>query len=131
MLNKNIEKPQYYVAGEIKVSQDLAYLASSYSHVFIALYASEEDKMPYGAFRQQIKHNFTRGSLHFVINKANLFVMQPGKELPKKIKIKATLSRSAQVSPGSLENYSDIKTGISLGETHVSFDLKPQYQARR
>ena len=38
-----------------------------------------------------------------MINKANLFVMQPGKELPKKIKIKATLSRSAQVSPDPLK----------------------------
>ena len=125
VLIKNIKKPEFYVAGYVTVKEDMAQLASSYSHLFFAIYADEKDQMPYGASRQSINHDFAKGSFHFILDKNNFFVMQKGREFPKKFKLKVSLSKSDKISPNSAENFSDIKKNVKLGETKANFSLLP------
>lgn len=130
VLKQNIKKPQYYVAGYVTVPPEFSNMASSYSHMFIALYAEDNDRMPFGASRQEINHDFSRGDLHFVLNEQNFFVMQKGRDFPRKFKIKVSLSNSDKVTPGSSAQMTATLSQVPLGETKLSFTLVPELQAK-
>ena len=132
VLMKNIKRPDYYAAGYISVHPDISKLASSYHNVFFALYTSANNKMPYGASRQTIHHDFTRGSYHFILNKENFFIMRKGEDFPKTFNLKVTLSKSDKVSlVSSGEKISDTQKGLKLGETQIRFNLLPKLQSAK
>ena len=119
LLVKNIKKPNFYVAGHIEASSLAASELSSFSYVFFSVYdEANSSSMPYGASRQSIQHDFSRGDFHFVLNPSNFFVMpSSNKDFPKNFTLKVKFSHSETVGEAS-SFFKEIK-GLFKGKTGV------------
>ena len=119
LLVKNIKKPNFYVAGHIEASSLAASDLSSFSYVFFSVHDEvNSSPMPYGASRQSIQHDFSRGNYHFVLNPSNFFVMpSSSKDFPEKFTLKVKFSHSETVGEASSVS-KEIKE-ISKGDTGV------------
>lgn len=121
-LVKNIKKPEYYIAGSIEASSQIAKDLSSYSYLFFSLYDDPKVKMPYGASKQFIHHDFSKGAFYFILDKNNFFIMKQKQKFPKKFRLKLRFSKRDKITE-SEDDLTLEKDHLHLGDSQLRFKL--------
>ena len=121
ILIQNSQKPKFLVAGTIEASHEVASDLSLFPYVFFAVHPPEAtDEMPLAMARFSIRHDFSKGAYHFVLNSENLFSAPKRKKIPEDIKLKVIFSKTERISFGSdPKKFSKELKGLKKGDSHL------------
>lgn len=85
------EKSPIFAAGKIRVDESVAAHAKGIQTLYLVIYDAESPMpMPYGAVRESVPANDPK-EIDFLITQEKLQVMNPGRPMPKVLRVKARL----------------------------------------
>lgn len=118
------EKSPVYVAGKIRLADNLAGNAAGMNTLYLVLYDANTGRpMPYGAVRENVAENPQGEFFQFVITQEKLQVMSPNSRVPHHFRIKARLDRDGLGGvdqPGDLVGEID---SVAYGSANVEITI--------